>query len=140
MNEHEPSRTANPAKSANELALLAGLAEVQLPAVRDSKGRFLTGNSGGGRPKGSRNRLTDTFLSAIADDFTANGIEAIERVRKKDPAAYLKLISALIPRQLVLEKEQETDFSDMTEDEVSDLLQRAQRNKFVRALIEQITR
>ena len=106
--------------------------------MRDGKGRFLTGNSGGRRPKGSRNRLTDTFLSAIADDFAANGLDAIERVRKKDPATYLKLISALIPRQLVLEKEQQAGFSDMTEEEVSDLLQRAQRSKFVRALIEQI--
>ena len=140
MKEHEPSPVANFAETANELAPLAGLAEAQVPAVRDDKGRFLTGNSGGGRPKGSRNRLADTFLMAVADDFATNGIDAIERVRKKDPAAYLKLISALIPRQLVLEREQETDFADMTEEEVSDLLQRAQRNKFVRALIEQITR
>ena len=62
MKEHEPSPVANFAETANELAPLAGLAEAQVPAVRDDKGRFLTGNSGGGRPKGSRNRLTDTFL------------------------------------------------------------------------------
>jgi hypothetical protein len=120
---------------ANELAPSAGLADAQLPAVRDGKGRFLTGNSGGGRPKGSRNRLTDTFLSAIADDFATNGIDAIERVRKKDPAAYLKLVSSLIPRQLVLEREQETDFDDMTDDEIAQLFERGKRNQAVRVLL-----
>jgi len=45
------ARPANPAK---ELAPLASLAGEQSVTSRDNKGRFLTGNSGGGRPKGSK--------------------------------------------------------------------------------------
>ena len=33
-----------------------------LSPERDGQGRFLTGNSGGGRPKGSRNKLTERFM------------------------------------------------------------------------------
>lgn len=39
-------------------------------ADRDPEtGRFLTGNGGGGRPKGSRNKLGEQFLEALAQDF-----------------------------------------------------------------------
>jgi hypothetical protein len=57
-------------------------------ASRDEHGRFLTANNGGGRPKGSRNKLTDQFLGAIADDFAEHGAEAIAKVRLSDPATY----------------------------------------------------
>src|SRR5207302_93422 len=57
---------------------------------RDAHGRFLAGNSGGGRRKGSRNKLTERFLDAIADDFLEHGPEAIAKVRMDDPAMYLK--------------------------------------------------
>lgn len=56
---------ANSAKSTNELAPLAGLAPSDVLAERDAKGRFISGNKGGGRKKASRNRLTDTFIAAI---------------------------------------------------------------------------
>jgi len=35
------------------------------------KGLFLTGNSGGGRPTGARNNLSEDFLQTIAADFGA---------------------------------------------------------------------
>ena len=56
MSEMESLPNAIPANSAEELAPLAVLAETPL-LTRDQPGRFLTGNSGGGRPKGARNRL-----------------------------------------------------------------------------------
>jgi hypothetical protein len=33
--------------------------------ARDEKGRFLTGNNGGGRPKGSRSKLGEEFIQAL---------------------------------------------------------------------------
>ena len=131
-----PDGAVNPASPVNALVPLAELAEGQTVAKRDNSGRFLTGNSGGGRPKGSRNRLTDTFLSAIADDFAINGTEAIEQVRKTDPGSYLKLVSSLIPRQLVLQRERQLDFSDMTFTELQELLTRNRHNRNVQKMID----
>jgi hypothetical protein len=73
-----------------------------LPSVtRDQHGRFLTGNSGGGRPKGSRNKLTERFLDTIANDFSGHGAEAIANVRTTDPATYLKIAGSLIQRTIL---------------------------------------
>ena len=96
-----------------------------------------SGNSAG-RPKGSRNKLTDTFLAAVADDFAERGPTVLESLRKSDPAAYLKIVSRLVPRELVLERERDPGFADMSEDEVVELLNRAQRNDLVRGYLRQI--
>ena len=60
-----------------------------------------------GRPKGSRHKLGEDFLSAMLEDFNAkdaegniNGIEAIRKVRENDPSTYLRTISAVIPKEL----------------------------------------
>lgn len=53
-----------------------------------------------GRPKGSRNKLSEAFTAALHDDFLANGVEAIEKVRTDDPAAYLRVIASIVPKQI----------------------------------------
>src|ERR1700760_77012 len=65
-----------------------------------------SGNPAGRRP-GSKNRLTDVFVSAIADDFAEHGAKVIARVRRDDPAAYLKIIGSFVPRELVFQRERE---------------------------------
>ena len=53
-------------------------------AARDPEtGRYLTGNSGGGRPKGSRNKLGEQFLEALTQDFTEHGQQAIVACREE---------------------------------------------------------
>ncbi len=47
--------------------------------AQDAKGRFLSGNSGGGRPKGSRNQLGEAFIADLYADWQANGAETIAR-------------------------------------------------------------
>ena len=42
--------------------------------------------------RGSRNRLTDSVLKKIAEDFAENGDEVLARVRTEEPALYLKFI------------------------------------------------
>ena len=78
-------------------------------AEKDTKtGRFLPGNSGfGGRPKGSRNRLGEEFIKALSDDFDANGVSAIARVREERPQDYLKVIASLLPKEIKLSDERE---------------------------------
>lgn len=56
----------------------------------------------GGRPKGSRDRLTTEFIQAMADDFTTHGRAAIRRCREDDVTSYLKLAAHLIPKEIDL--------------------------------------
>lgn len=65
--------------------------------------QFKPGNPGGpGRPKGARNKLSEAFIQALADDFDKSGVEAIENVREKQPAQYLNVIGKLMPRLMEL--------------------------------------
>lgn len=66
--------------------------------------RFQPGNPG--RPKGSRNKLGEDFLKAMLEDFTApgedgkpNGVEAIRKVREDDPAAYVRTVVSILPKE-----------------------------------------
>jgi hypothetical protein len=66
---------------------------------------FEKGVSGnpGGKPEGARNRLTKRFLNALCDDFEKGGAKAIKECRENDPAAYLKVCAALVPKEMTLE-------------------------------------
>ena len=66
----------------------------------------------GGRPRGSRNKLGEDFINALADDFAKHGAVAIERVREEKPDAYLKVIATLMPKDLNLNVRQLDDLSD----------------------------
>ena len=75
--------------------------ERTLDARRDKRtGRFLTGNNGGGRQRGSRNKLATEFIDALYADFQQNGAEAIKRVAADEPAQYLRLIAQVLPKEL----------------------------------------
>jgi hypothetical protein len=56
--------------------------------------RFLPGNGGGGRPRGSRNRLQSSFLNALARDFEEHGEAALKCCRLEDPSRYIAIIAA----------------------------------------------
>lgn len=56
--------------------------------------------NGRGRMAGQRERLTTHFVRALASDFEDHGVEAIARVRRDDPATYLRIIAAIVPKDL----------------------------------------
>jgi len=58
----------------------------------------------GGKPVKSRNRLQGDFVRRLADDFERYGIYAIARCRRKDPAQYLRVIGALMPKELEIKR------------------------------------
>jgi len=68
---------------------------------RDDRGRFLSGNKGGGRPRGARSKLGEAFLEALAADFAEHGVEAIKLVRTRDVVAYTRIIAAILPREIL---------------------------------------
>ena len=53
----------------------------------------------GGRPKGSRNKLTEDFLSVLYDDFTEHGKDALTAMRQGKPSEYIKAIVQLVPKE-----------------------------------------
>jgi hypothetical protein len=72
----------------------------------------------GGRPRGSRNRLTGDFMRALAADFAEHGEGTIKIVRMEKPVEYLRIISSLMPRELLLE----STLSEFTDDQVDELI------------------
>ena len=81
---------------------------------------FTPGISGNpkGRPKGSRNKLSEAFLAALLADFQEHGAEVIQSVRADKPDQYLKVIAAVLPKEMQLnaspmadDKHSETDWT-----------------------------
>lgn len=58
-----------------------------------------------GRPLGSRDVITEAFLRDLAVHWQENGREAIERVYDAEPATYLRVVSAFVPREHRLSSE-----------------------------------
>jgi hypothetical protein len=77
------------------------------PDTTDQKqdARFKPGQSDNpaGRPKGSRNKVSEKLLEALATDFDDHGKEVIEKVRADRPADYLKIVGSLVPKQMEIE-------------------------------------
>ena len=48
-----------------------------------------------GRPKGSRNRLSESFFKALADEFDANGVEALKAARINNPGEFVRVVAGL---------------------------------------------
>jgi hypothetical protein len=72
--------------------------------------RFQPGNPG--RPRGSKNRLGEDFIRALAEDFAKHGPAVIEKVRIDKPSDYLKIISGLLPKDVNLNVRPLDDLSD----------------------------
>jgi Family of unknown function (DUF5681) len=83
---------------------------------------FRPGQSGNpaGRPKGARSKLSESFLKALSEDFDSNGIDVIEKVRSDRPHEYLKIVAAVLPKQMQLEDlTPKRRAEDLTDDELA---------------------
>jgi hypothetical protein len=93
------------------------MAEAKKPPIPNSAGtQFKPGQSGnpGGRPMGTRNRLTTAFLYALADDFDEHSKKANSDAREQDPMGYVKACVALMPKQI----EQTAPLDDLNDAEL----------------------
>jgi hypothetical protein len=88
---------------------------------RDAKtGRFVSGNNGGGRPKGSRNKLTTEFLDDLYAKWQEHGAEVLERVIRDDPAAFLRTVAQILPKEIDMNAR--SDFDGM--ESIAEILQK----------------
>ena len=63
---------------------------------------YVIGNPGGSL-EATRRSFNRDFLLALAADCKKHGAAAIEKVRKQQPAVYMKICALLVPRELQVE-------------------------------------
>ena len=80
--------------------------------------RWQPGESGipAGRLRGSRNKLGEEVICALLRDFREHGQKAIAKVRRTQPAAYLKILALLVPREHKVEHS--NAIKDMTTEQI----------------------
>jgi hypothetical protein len=79
-----------------------------------TSGSFKVGDPRCGRPKGSKTRLTNSFLNDALAEWEAGGKDALRIFRIEEPAKFCMMISSLVPRELMLE----TVASELSDDEL----------------------
>ena len=83
------------------------------PEKDPKTGRFLAGNSGnGGRRKGARSRLSEAFIADLYADWEAHGPDVVKKVREEDPVAYLKVVAAILPKNVNVTSDPLAEMSD----------------------------
>jgi hypothetical protein len=92
-------------------------------ADRDPEsGRFLPGNIGGGRPRGSRNRLGERFLDDLYVLWESDGAKVLREARENKPMEFAKMVASLLPKELLLRKDPVDEMSDAEIADALDLL------------------
>ena len=96
-----------------------------------------SGNPSGRKP-GSRNKVEQDFLDALAADFAEldengkkRGAIAIAEMRESKPAEYVRAIVTLMPKELVVNQ---NPLGDMTDDELEDAI------SLIRASLDAVAR
>jgi hypothetical protein len=65
-----------------------------------------------GRPKGSRNRLSEDFVAALYDDFQDHGSAAIAACRVEKPDVYVRVIASILPKDMNIRVQHLDDLTD----------------------------
>jgi hypothetical protein len=74
-----------------------------------------------GRVRGSRNKLSEEVICALLRDFRQHGQKAVARVRQTQPAAYLKILALLVPREHKIERS--NSIKDLTDEQLEDMIE-----------------
>src|SRR5262249_17032872 len=88
-----------------------------------AKGQYLPGVSGnpGGEPGWVRKRFTADFLTAFHEHFRLEGKRVIAKVARQQPAAYLRCLTMLVPKEMKVEHQ--GGIKAMTDEEVDEALE-----------------
>ena len=88
--------------------------------MRNEKGQFEVGHIGmGGRPEGSRNKLTEQFYIDLHGAWKVHGASAIEQMAKDKPGDFVRCVASQMPKELTVK----TPLVDLSDDELADLIQ-----------------
>ena len=68
----------------------------------------------------TRRSFNKDFLLALAADFKKHGAAAIEKVRKTQPAAYMKICALLVPREMQIERS--STIKQMTDEQIEEAI------------------
>lgn len=76
-------------------------------------GRFVAGNPGGGRPKGSRVKLSEALLSDLQAAWKEKGRAALDKMIEKQPGDFVKVCANLIPKDFKVTVEHTANVEDI---------------------------
>jgi hypothetical protein len=65
-----------------------------------------------GRPRGSRVKLGEAFLSDLMADWEEHGTTAVKAMREKSPGDYVKVVAATLPKELNVKVSELDELSD----------------------------
>src|SRR5262249_331324 len=78
----------------------------------------------GGRRKGARNKISTSFLEALAADFEEHGAAAIKLVRLEKPSEYVKIVASVLPKEFEITENRLMEIDDDTLDILLDYAKR----------------
>jgi len=71
--------------------------------------------------RGSRNKLSEEVICVLLRDFREHGQKAIAKVRRTQPAAYLKVLALLVPREHRVERG--NPLKDLTDEQLEAMIE-----------------
>lgn len=82
---------------------------------RDANGRIMKGTvlNPKGRPRGSRQKLSEEFITALSEDFSEHGVQAIRTLRETDVSKYVSVVAQLTPRDVHVEHSGDATFAQL---------------------------
>jgi hypothetical protein len=78
---------------------------------------FKPGQSGNpnGRPKGSRNKLAETFLADVYAEWEAGGRQAVKEMVAERPSDFVRMVASLMPKEV---KTQTNPLAELSDEEL----------------------
>ena len=78
--------------------------------------RFKPGQSGNpkGKPKGSKNKLTENWWADLHSAWEAHGATALDAVAQSDPGKFITVVASVMPKEMNVN----TTITDMTDEQL----------------------